>query len=228
MIQTRQLDLDLVIEFDDWLIIEPERNELSSARATFSRMAPGPLSFGRSSTAWCRRRTRAADGLAADSRRCTQKAAEHLAMVFHKFLSGRGGGAARHHCQRAEARTVGSVCTFREGHPGTGRSRSSRLSTGTRGSGNASALVLPGRDQFSRRQEFERLSGPLKWNRQQGLYIYRADRLVQWGGWAGIRSIDEHTKLARASVDFDTDSGRGLQHQRGQDAGVGTEPNSAR
>jgi hypothetical protein len=37
------------------------------------------------------------------------------------------------------------------------------------------------------------------------LYTYRADRLVQWGGWFGIRGIDEHTKLARASVDFDTD-----------------------
>ena len=61
------------------------------------------------------------------------------------------------------------------------------------------------RNAFSSPAEFERLSGPLKWNRQQGLYIYRADRLVQWGGWAGIRGIDEHTKLARAALDFDTD-----------------------
>ena len=30
-------------------------------------------------------------------------------------------------------------------------------------------------------------------------------RLVQWGGWNGIRGIDEHTKLARAALDFDTD-----------------------
>jgi hypothetical protein len=65
--------------------------------------------------------------------------------------------------------------------------------------------VLPSRDQFSSATQFERLSGPLNWNRQQGLYIYRADRLVQWGGWNGIRGIDEHTKLARASLDFDTD-----------------------
>jgi hypothetical protein len=66
-------------------------------------------------------------------------------------------------------------------------------------------FVLPGRDQFSSPAEFERMSGPLKWNRQQGLYTYRAGRLIQWGGWAGVRSIDEHTKLARASVEFDTD-----------------------
>jgi hypothetical protein len=65
--------------------------------------------------------------------------------------------------------------------------------------------LLPSRDQFSSLEEFERMSGPLNWNRQQGIYIYRADRLVQWGGWNGIRGIDEHTKLARASLDFDTD-----------------------
>ncbi len=68
-----------------------------------------------------------------------------------------------------------------------------------------SGIILPARDQFSSAEQFERLSGPLNWNRQQGLYIYRAERLVQWGGWNGIRGIDEHTKLARAALDFDTD-----------------------
>jgi hypothetical protein len=65
--------------------------------------------------------------------------------------------------------------------------------------------VLPARDSFRDPEGFERLSGPLKWNRQQGLYVYRVGRLVQWGGWAGIRGIDEHTKLARAALSFDTD-----------------------
>ena len=66
-------------------------------------------------------------------------------------------------------------------------------------------FILPSRNAFSSPEAFEAASGPLKWNRQQGLYIYRANRLVQWGGWAGTRALDEHTKLARASVDFDTD-----------------------
>jgi hypothetical protein len=68
-----------------------------------------------------------------------------------------------------------------------------------------SRFVLPPRNKFSSPSEFERLSGPHKWNRQQGLYIYRSNRLVQWGGWNGLRGIDEHTKLARAALDFDTD-----------------------
>ena len=72
-------------------------------------------------------------------------------------------------------------------------------------------VVLPARDRFSSLEQFERLSGPQKWNRQQGLYIYRADRLVQHGGWSGLRGIDEHTKLARAAVDFDTDLDEAFQ-----------------
>ena len=66
-----------------------------------------------------------------------------------------------------------------------------------------SPVVLPARSLFSSPDEFDRLSGPAKWNRQQGLYIYRGDRLIQSGGWCGIRAIDEHTKLARAALDFD-------------------------
>ncbi len=72
-------------------------------------------------------------------------------------------------------------------------------------------VVLPARDRFSSLDQFERMSGPQKWNRQQGLYIYRADRLVQHGGWSGLRGIDEHTKLARAAVDFHTDLDEAFQ-----------------
>jgi hypothetical protein len=42
-----------------------------------------------------------------------------------------------------------------------------------------------------------------KWNRQQGFYVYRAGRMIQSGGWSGLRAADEHTKLARVALDFD-------------------------
>jgi hypothetical protein len=64
--------------------------------------------------------------------------------------------------------------------------------------------VLPSRNLFSDQSEWDRLAGPRKWNRQQGLYIYRANRLIQGGGWCGIRAVDEHMKLGRAALDFDT------------------------
>jgi hypothetical protein len=62
--------------------------------------------------------------------------------------------------------------------------------------------VLPPKERFSSETAFNRLSGPAKWNAQQGLYIYRANRMIQSGGWSWIRTIDEHTKLARAALDF--------------------------
>jgi hypothetical protein len=62
--------------------------------------------------------------------------------------------------------------------------------------------VLPPRERFSSEEAFHRMAGPRKWNAQQGLYIYRAHRMIQNGGWSRMRALDEHLKLARASVDF--------------------------
>lgn len=62
--------------------------------------------------------------------------------------------------------------------------------------------VLPHQDDFSSLDAFNRASGPKKWNLQQGFYIYRANRLIQSGGWCNLRAADEHTKLARIALDF--------------------------
>ncbi|MDP2156927.1 MAG: hypothetical protein Q8K68_04365, partial [Nitrospirota bacterium] len=48
----------------------------------------------------------------------------------------------------------------------------------------------------------KKASGPANWNQQQGFYIYRAGRLIQSGGWCRLRTIDEHTKLARIALSF--------------------------
>jgi len=62
--------------------------------------------------------------------------------------------------------------------------------------------ILPPQEQFSSLKAFNRYAGPGKWNYQQGFYIYRADRLIQSGGWSYMRTSDEHTKLARVALDF--------------------------
>ena len=206
VIQTRQLDLDLVAEFDDWLIIEPDRTDVVERARNLLEDGPGTVVVWEkldrvvpaknAAGGWARRRFETLQ----------QKAAEHLAMVFHKFLSGEVGEERLvitvngkklvpwDPFARSEAATQELVEQVFEIEHGDAA-----------GQVMLRRFVLPNRDQFSSPSEFERMSGPLKWNRQQGLYIYRAGRLVQWGGWGGIRSIDEHTKLARASLEFDTD-----------------------
>jgi hypothetical protein len=129
--------------------------------------------------------------------------AEHLGMVFHRFLAGQARGpklqiivngsavdAWDPFCRGEQATTALPEHDFRV------------ASESGMGIVHVSPYVLPDKSDFSDTAAWQRASGPLKWNRQQGLYIYRADRLIQWGGWSRIRTIDEHTKLARVALDF--------------------------
>ena len=62
--------------------------------------------------------------------------------------------------------------------------------------------VLPAQHHFSSPEAHELAGGSGRWNRQQGLYIYRRDRLIQSGGWNRLRTLDEHAKLARIALDI--------------------------
>lgn len=201
----RALDLDFIHSLDDWVALdisdEPETGEaaelLPEGHGTvvtwrrLDRLLPSKSPEG----GWARRRIESLG----------PKLAEYLAMVFHRFLSGETGtpisiiidGESLEpwdpFCQNEPNLTELSSDEFEIEHEEVSESVRFRR------------FLLPSKDDFSSREEFEAASGIEKWNKQQGIYIYRANRLVQWGGWAGIRTIDEHTKLARASLDFGTD-----------------------
>ncbi|SDL18460.1 ATP-binding protein [Tessaracoccus oleiagri] len=201
VVTARTLDLDLIEELDEWIIIDPGQSPaVSRSRSLLATGFRTVITWQNLDRVLVANRP---DG--AHSRRRVMNligsTSQHLAMVFHRLL-----GRIRIFVNneelspwdpfaRNEARTqeLPPVVFEVETPEGTGVA-SVRLER----------FVLPSRDQFSSSDAFESLSGPLKWNRQQGLYIYRADRLVQWGGWAGARAIDEHTKLARAALSFDT------------------------
>ena len=141
-----------------------------------------------------------------DRRRLTKlidSTACHLAMVFHRFLEGVRG--------RRRVRITVNGRKLQPWNPFAPEERYSRrmpaqrfelAADGSRGEVNMRGHVLPTRDQFSSQDAFERMSGPRKWNGQQGFYVYRNNRLIQSGGWCGLRAPDEHTKLARIAIDF--------------------------
>jgi hypothetical protein len=60
--------------------------------------------------------------------------------------------------------------------------------------------VLPPQSLYSSSKAHIQASGPNKWNKQQGIYIYRSNRIIQAGGWNGLRTNDEHTKLLRIAL----------------------------
>jgi Histidine kinase-, DNA gyrase B-, and HSP90-like ATPase len=212
MITRRTLDLDVVEEWDQWLVIEDSPSE--PVRKAQARLAEGPgtvviwekldriLPERHVETGWGRRRMAS----------LALKTAEHLAMVFHRFLDGLCDG--RQLVLTVNADKIKAWDPF-----ATCELETTELPTQTMdvdagqavGDVRLRRFILPPRDAFSSTDAFDRMSGPLKWNRQQGLYVYRANRLVQFGGWNGLRAIDEHTKLARASLDFGTDLDEAFQ-----------------
>lgn len=201
----RTLDLDHIAETDAWVVLADEQSIAIERAISILRDGPGtvvvwenldrvlPDRFAESG--WGRRRLSS----------LAKKTEEHLSMVFHRFLAGTHGLAPI--AISVNESKLMPWNPFAESEPET-KVIPPEIFEVEVGPVSAdvifSGFVLPPRDKFSSPEEFERMSGPLKWNRQQGLYIYRANRLVQFGGWNGIRGIDEHTKLARASIDFDT------------------------
>ncbi|MYA75479.1 MAG: ATP-binding protein [Acidimicrobiaceae bacterium] len=71
-----------------------------------------------------------------------------------------------------------------------------------RGAALLTPFVLPTSHEFETRESHSAAGGRRGWNESQGLWIYRANRLIQDGGWCGLRKRDEHIKLARAAIDF--------------------------
>src|ERR1051325_2462913 len=128
---------------------------------------------------------------------------EHLSMVFHRFLSGEAKS------RRIKIRLNGNPL-----EPWDPFCRSERRTRKLQArsipvehndvSGEVAfePFLVPHQNRFSTVEAHEKAAGPRKWNRQQGFYIYRADRLIQSGGWSGLRTQDEHTKLARVALSF--------------------------
>lgn len=128
---------------------------------------------------------------------------EHLAMVFHRFLSGEVLGKDLKIFLNSNLIKPWDPFTRHEPKTQCLDKISIRVDhESISGIITLQPYVLPSQNDFTSKDEFNRASGPNKWNRQQGFYIYRANRLIQSGGWSGLRTVDEHTKLARVAINF--------------------------
>lgn len=140
---------------------------------------------------------------------------DHLELVFHRFLEGKVPGREKVTIRlNGEAlrpnNPMGHALTkvFEERRielPGQEPDRGAVLAV--------RAFVTPNEAEFedyikplspvARRIERDRLTLNGRSNDAQGLYFYRLNRLIKWGGWEDLFAKDEHTKLLRVAVDFD-------------------------
>ncbi len=128
---------------------------------------------------------------------------DHLSMVFHRFLAGERG------CRKVKMTLNDNDVTpwdpFCQTHPKTDVLKPTKIPInyeGIEGEVLIEPYLLPNQKDFETPEQHTAAGGPARWNNQQGLYIYRANRIIQSGGWSGLVQIDEHTKLARIAMSF--------------------------
>jgi hypothetical protein len=135
----------------------------------------------------------------------SESISEYLAMVFHRFLAGETSVRRRRLSITVNGDRLEPWDPFARSECATQALSEQRLLVEHDGRTHAVVVrpyVLPSQAHFSTPQAHSGAAGPKKWNRQQGLYIYRGDRMIQSGGWNRLRTTDEHSKLARITLDI--------------------------
>ncbi len=128
---------------------------------------------------------------------------EHLAMVFHRFLMGEvPGKELRLFLNNNEIQPWDPFARSEKATKVLDAIRIPVEHDGIHGDIVIEPYILPPSKTFSSTQAHAKAAGPKKWNQQQGFYIYRNNRMIQSAGWCRIRTIDEHTKLARFALNF--------------------------
>lgn len=200
----RRWDLDTVVERDSWDL------ESVTSRAAPRELLDALPAGGGTVVLWekldrllPRKHT---DGLVArvlDHR--ADEVREHLEMVFHRFLD----GEAYEHRSTLEILLNGIALSawdpFARDEPNTQSLTPQTLVIADEDGELAldvRPFVLPSQHAFSTPEAHRRAAGPNRWNRHQGFYVYRRERLIQAGGWNRLRTLDEHAKLARIVVDL--------------------------
>jgi hypothetical protein len=133
-----------------------------------------------------------------------QELQEHLSMVFHRYIAGEAG--RRRVRINVNGKAIRPWDPFVRQEEATKRLEPFTLyynHEGIQGEILIEPFVVPHQDEFSSPEAHAAAAGPFRWNRQQGFYIYRAHRMIQSGGWSNLRTLDEHTKLARVALSFD-------------------------
>lgn len=202
--EIRRWDLAHVGAFDSWDALNLEASECRAESVEPLRESLGVVILWERLDRILNYRDPAGNWARDSIARLCREVEEHLAMVFHRFLS----GEAKRRLPLSifiNGNPVSTWDPFARGERATQSLRRQTLSF--RKSGRLIKVtvhpyVLPNESKFSSPRARAAASGPKKWNRQQGFYIYRGDRMIQSGGWNRLRTLDEHTKLARVAIDF--------------------------
>ncbi len=205
-IVVRRWDLDVVAERDSWDLESPPRAELPPHLLEPLRDSTGTVVLWENLDRILAFRN--PDGAAARRALATMAndVATHLGMVFHRFITGEWSDGEAFVNLAIDGLPVTAWDPFAREERRTKELQKQvielALEDGEKARLCVRPYVLPAQTQFSSPEAHQVAAGPHRWNRQQGFYVYRRDRLIQSGGWNRIRTLDEHAKLARIAIDL--------------------------
>jgi hypothetical protein len=197
----RCLDRAHIRETNDWnsltLLLEVE--DLPTLAQEHLRKTHGTVVIWENLSLLSEARGVAPSEMASELLKATKATDLHLSMIYHRFLSG----------ETSDRRTVEISINGNDIDPydpfardeKTWQLETTKLIVNQQPV-NMTGYVLPPEKEWSSPQNHKEHGRPKGWNLSQGFYIYRNDRLIQWGTWLKIRKAEDHVKLARIALDF--------------------------
>lgn len=130
--------------------------------------------------------------------RVVSEAADHLALVFHRFLSGELG--TKRVSIRMNNLVLEPLDPFDSQNKATQRAPEETICPGVK----MLSYTLPPRANYSSSLDYERIGLPGGHLKNQGVFLYRAKRLIIFGTWFNLAKKTALTQLSRVRIDIDT------------------------
>lgn len=184
-------DLDLVVETNTWSVIE--RDDIDDIPYIEELGGSGTLVL------WEKldRLTGARGSGKVNHTRVISEAQDHLALVFHRFIVGERG--IKRISILVNMHELEAIDPFNTNHRATQRYDREHVCPGV----TIQAFTLPHRSQYKSAAEYDRYGLRGGYLKSQGIYLYRAKRLIIYGTWFGLAKKTALTQLARVKIDID-------------------------
>jgi len=191
-------DIDLIVQREDWILYVPEPEEIEDLPLfkALQNQGHGTLVIWQQLDRLCAGESSIAKALPEKM----DTVREHLALVFHRYLSTEG--AASRIEIRLNENPVIPVDPFLSWHPATQPLQHESIEIEDQ-QVLIKPYILPHISKLTP-ADLRQAGGEEGLRRYQGFYIYRNRRLIIWGTWFRLTRQEELSKLARVRVDIPT------------------------
>lgn len=134
-----------------------------------------------------------------DYDRVISESQDYLSLVFHRFLSGEGNTPKVN--ISINGRALDPIDPFNITNDATQASPEEVVCPGV----TLRSFTLPHISAYQDKREYDSYGLPGGYLRNQGVYLYRAKRLIIFGTWFGLTKKTALTQLTRVKIDIGTD-----------------------